>query len=374
MHVRTDPFFETFSALPDPRKDINKKHLMFDMLFITLCAVISGVKSWEQIEEFAIDREDWLRKYIELPHGIPSHDAIRYLFLFLDAKAFNKAFAEWVEKIRPTLDENHIAIDGKTSRRSGSKSSSLKPLHSVSAWATDVSLVLGQVHVNEKSNEITAIPELLEMLELNGCLVSIDAMGCQKDIAAKIIDKEGDYVLALKANQKNLHEEVKDFFDDAIENNFRDTKIYKFQETEKDHGRLETRQYYVTSDIADLFEVKNWSGIKSIAMVLATRKINGQTSQEKRYYISSISEGYGRIQRGIRGHWGIENSLHWVLDVCFDEDQCRKRIKNSAAKISTVRKIAVNMLKTEISYKASIVGKILKAGRNTAYLEKVLGI
>jgi len=264
MHVRTDPFFETFSALPDPRKDINKKHLMFDMLFITLCAVISGVKSWEQIEEFAIDREDWLRKYIELPHGIPSHDAIRYLFLFLDAKAFNKAFAEWVEKIRPTLDENHIAIDGKTSRRSGSKSSSLKPLHSVSAWATDVSLVLGQVHVNEKSNEITAIPELLEMLELNGCLVSIDAMGCQKDIAAKIIDKEGDYVLALKANQKNLHEEVKDFFDDAIENNFRDTKIYKFQETEKDHGRLETRQYYVTSDIADLFEVKNWSESKAL--------------------------------------------------------------------------------------------------------------
>lgn len=371
--MSTEPFFETFSALPDPRKEVNRKHLMIDMLFITLCAVISGVKSWEQIEDFAIDREDWLRKYLELPNGIPSHDAIRYLFLFLDAKAFNKAFADWVEKIRPSLVENHIAIDGKTSRRSGSKKTSLKPLHSVSAWATDMSLVLGQVHVSEKSNEITAIPELLDMLELKGCLVTIDAMGCQKDIAEKIIEKGGDYILALKANQKNLHEEIKDYFDDAIENDFRDTKFHLFQSTEKDHGRLESRQYYVTSEIEDLFEVKNWPGIKCIAMVLSQRKVDGEISREKRYYISSCKDGYERIQRGIRGHWSIENSLHWLLDVCFDEDQCRKRIRNSAANISTVRKIAVNMMKSETSYKASIVGKMLKAGRNTNYLEKVLG-
>ncbi len=372
--MSTEPFFETFSAIPDPRKEVNKKHLMIDMLFITLCAVISGVKSWEQIEEFAVDREDWLRKYLELPNGIPSHDAIRYLFLFLDEKAFNKAFADWVEKIRPNLGDHHIAIDGKTSRRSGSKKTALKPLHSVSAWSTEMSLVLGQVHVKEKSNEITAIPELLDMLELQGCLVTIDAMGCQKDIAEKIIEKGGDYVLALKANQKNLHEEIKDYFDDAIENDFRDTKVYQFQTTEKDHGRLESRQYYVTNDIDDLFEVKSWPGIKSIAMVLAQRKIDGEISQEKRYYICSCKDGYERIQRGIREHWSIENSLHWVLDVCFDEDQCRKRIKNSAANISTVRKIAVNMMKSETSYKASIVGKMLKAGRNTNYLEKVLAV
>lgn len=369
----SEPFFETFSALPDPRKDINKRHLMIDMLFITLCAVISGVKSWDQIEEFAIDREEWLRKYLELPFGIPSHDAIRYLFLFLDGKAFNKAFADWVEKIRPNLGENHIAIDGKTSRRSGSKNSSLKALHSVSAWATNLSLVLGQVHVNEKSNEITAIPELLDMLELKGCLVTIDAMGCQKDIAEKIIEKGGDYVLALKANQKNLHEEIKDYFDDAIENDFRDIKFHSFQNTEMDHGRLETRQYFVTSEIDDLFEIKNWPSIKCIAMVIAQRKVNGETSQEKRYYISSCKNRFDRIQRGIREHWSIENSLHWVLDMCFDEDQCRKRIKNSAANISTIRKIAINMLKSEKSYKASIIGKMLKAGRNTSYLEKALG-
>lgn len=373
--INQGPFFESFSSLPDPRKDINKKHLMIDMLFITLCAVISGVRSWEDIEEFAIDREEWLRKYISLPYGIPSHDAIRYLFMFLDEKAFNKAFSEWVSTISPLIEGSHIAIDGKTNRRSGNKDKTLKPLHTVTAWATDTSLALGHIHVEEKTNEITAIPDLLDIIEVKGCLVTIDAMGCQRAITDKISEeKKGDYVIALKGNQKYLFEEVTEYFDDALENNFKDFDYVCFKETEKDHGRIESRSYYITSDIDDLFEVKDWKTIKTIAMVVAKRKIKGNVSEEKRYYISSCKNEPEKVKNAIRKHWKIENSLHWSLDISFNEDQCRKRVKNSAKNISTVRKMALTMLKTEETFKASINAKMLKACRKTEYLEKVLNI
>lgn len=372
----TEPesFFDCFSSLPDPRKDINKKHLMIDIIFITVCAVISGVTSWEQIEDFAIDREEWLRKYISLPNGIPSHDTIRYLFLFLNENAFNKAFAEWVKMIKPKLEDMHIAIDGKTNRRSGNKNKTLKPLHNVTAFATGMSLALGQVHVDEKSNEITAIPELLDMLEIKGCFITIDAMGCQKDIAQKIDKDGGTYILAVKGNQKNLHEEISDYFEDALATNFKDINFKRIKTVENDHGRLEDREYYITSDIEDLFETKKWSGLSTIAMVVAKRKIDGKTTIEKRFYISNCKKDNEKIAKYIRGHWGIENSFHWVLDMDFNEDQCRKRMKNSAKNIATVRKIALNMLKNEKTYKASIKSKILKAARNTDYLENVLGI
>lgn len=372
--INQGPFFESFSILPDPRKDINKKHLMIDMLFITLCAVISGVRSWEDIEEFAIDREDWLRKYISLPNGIPSHDSIRYLFMFLDEKAFNKAFSDWISTISPLLEGSHIAIDGKTNRRSGNKNKSLKPLHTVTAWATGTSLALGQIHVEEKTNEITAIPDLLDIIEVKGCLVTIDAMGCQRAITDKIADKKGDYVIALKANQKHLHEEVTEYFDDAMKNKFKDFDHVYFCETEKDHGRIESRSYYITNDIKDLFEVKDWKTIKSLAMVIAKRKEGGKVSVEKRFYISSCDKELERVKDAIRDHWKIENSLHWTLDVSFNEDQCRKRAKNSAKNISTIRKISLTMLKSEDTYKASINAKMLKACRKTEYLEKVLNI
>ena len=347
---------------------------MIDMLFITLCAVISGVRSWEDIEEFAIDREEWLRKYISLPNGIPSHDAIRYLFMFLDEKAFNKAFSDWISTISPLLEGSHIAIDGKTNRRSGNKDKSLKPLHTVTAWATGTSLALGQIHVEEKSNEITAIPDLLDIIEVKGCLVTIDAMGCQRAITDKIVDeKKGDYVIALKGNQKYLHEEVIEYFDDALKNNFKDFDYVCYKETEKDHGRIERRSYYITSDIEDLYEVKDWKTIKTIVLVIAERKIKGIISVEKRYYISSCKNEPEKIKDAIRNHWKIENSLHWTLDISFNEDQCRKRVKNSAKNISTIRKMALSMLKTEESFKGSINAKMLKACRKTEYLEKVLG-
>lgn len=374
MENRSGAFFETFGSISDPRKDINKKHLLIDMLFITLCAVLTGAKSWEAVEDYAIDREDWLRKYIELPNGIPSHDAIRYLFLFLNPKDFNNALIKWVESITPVLKEHHIAIDGKTSRRSGSKKHNLKPLHTVSAWSTNVSLVLGQVHVKEKSNEITAIPELIDLLDVSGCLITIDAMGCQKKIAEKIITNKGNYLIAVKKNQKFLYEEIKDFFDDAIATKFNDMKYEYCQDIEKDHGRIEHRSYYLSNDIQDLCEAKKWSGLKSILMVVSKRKIDNKESKEMRYYICSCDGDINKIKTAARSHWGIENSLHWVLDMSFDEDQCRKRMKNSAKNISTIRKLALNILKSETSFKASMVRKMSKASRNKAYLETLLQI
>lgn len=372
MENRSGAFFETFCSIPDPRKDINKKHLLIDMLFITLCAIITGAKSWEAVEDYALDREDWLRQYLELPNGIPSHDAIRYVFLFLNPKDFNKALVKWVERIMPVLQEKHIAIDGKTSRRSGNQTGKLKPLHTVSAWSTNVSLVLGQVHVKEKSNEITAIPDLIDLLDINGCLITIDAMGCQKNIANKIITNKGDYLIAVKKNQKHLYEEVKDFFDDAIATKFKNMKYEYCQDVEKDHGRIETRSYYLSNDIQALFEVKQWKGLKSILMVVAKRKIGNKESKEKRYYICSCKDDINKIKTATRNHWGIENSLHWVLDMSFDEDQCRKRVRNSAKNISTIRKIALNILKADNSFKASMVRKMAKASRNSKYLAKLL--
>jgi len=372
MENRSGAFFETFGSISDPRKDINKKHLLIDMLFITLCAVITGMKSWEAVEDYAIDREDWLRQYIELPNGIPSHDAIRYLFLYLNPNEFNQALIKWVEAITPVLQEKHIAIDGKTSRRSGSKTRKLKPLHTVSAWSSSVSLVLGHVHVKEKSNEITAIPDLIDLLDVSGCLITIDAMGCQKKIAEKIISNSGNYLIAVKKNQKFLYEEIKDFFDDAIETKFNDMKYEHCQDIEKDHGRIEKRSYYLSNDIHDLFEAKKWIGLKSLLMLVSKRKIGKKESKEKRYYICSCEDDINKIKTATRNHWGVENSLHWVLDMSFDEDQCRKRMKNSAKNISTIRKIALNILKSETSFKASMMRKMSKASRNPAYLEKLL--
>lgn len=374
MPMQSGPFFETFSCLPDPRSDVNKKHLMIDMLFIALCGVLCGLRRWEEVADFAKARKEWFKKYLELPNGIPSHDSIRYLFLYIDQNAFNKTFSDWTSKIAGSLKNCHVAIDGKASRRSASPAKGIKALHTVSAWASSNSLALGQVHVREKSNEITAIPELLELLELNGCLITIDAMGCQKDIAEKIKQVGGEYILAVKANQKYLHAEIEGYFTEAEKVNFKEVKGSHKKTIDKEHGRIETRDYYVINDLETLFEVKKWPHTKSIAIVVAERRIAGQVQKEKRYYLSSLDGEIERTIAAIRGHWGIENSLHWTLDVCFNEDQCRKRSENAAANMTIIRKIAVNMLKTETSFKGSINRKFLRACLDQDYLAKVLGI
>lgn len=367
--MKTGLFLDHFSVIPDPRSTINRKHLLIDILFITVCAVICGAKGWDEIAEFGKCRHDWLKRFIELPNGIPSHDTFRGVFLFLDTKKFNESFGSWILDIAKKIPGEIISIDGKTSRRSSSKNT--KPLHLVSAWANKNALVLSQVKVDEKSNEITAIPEILSVLDINGCIVTIDAMGCQKEIAEKIIDGGGDYILALKGNQGNFHEQVKDYMDISVKTGFEDIPHEKTVLIEKDHGRIETREYYLVNELDWLENKKEWKGLNSIGVVVSTRKFQSKTTTETRLYISSLKSDVKKLAEGIRNHWGVE-SMHWSLDVSFQEDQCRKRVEKSAANFAIIRHIALNLLKKEQTYKGSIIRKQFKAALTEEYLEKVL--
>jgi predicted transposase YbfD/YdcC len=367
--MKTGSFLEHFSVVPDPRSTTNRKHLLIDILFITLCAVICGAKGWEEIAEFGGCRKDWLKQFISLPNGIPSHDTFRDVFLFLDTEKFNESFGLWILDIAKKIPGEIISIDGKTSRRSHSKNT--KPLHLVSAWANKNSLILGQMKVSEKSNEITAIPEILKALDIHGCIVTIDAMGCQKDIAEKIIENGGDYILALKGNQGNFHEQVKDFMDISVETNFEDVLHEKTVTIEKDHGRIETREYYLINELDWLENREDWVGLNSVGVVVSQRKTQDKTTTEARLYISSLKSDVKRFAEGVRSHWGVE-SMHWTLDVSFQEDQCRKRMEKSAANFAIVRHFALNLLKKESTYKAGIVRKQFKSALTEEYLEKVL--
>lgn len=367
--MKTGSFLAHFSVIPDPRSTINRKHLLIDILFITVCAVICGAKGWEEIAEFGKCRQDWLQRFIDLPNGVPSHDTFRDVFLFLDTGKFNESFGNWVSDIVTKIPGEIISIDGKTSRRSSSKNT--KPLHLVSAWANKNSLVLSQLKVDEKSNEITAIPEILSVLDIHGCIVTIDAMGCQKDIAEKIIAGGGDYILALKGNQGNFHEQVKDFMSISVETGFEDVPHEKTVTIEKDHGRIETREYYLVNKLDWLENRQNWHGLNSLGVVVSKRTIQDKTTTETRLYISSLKSDVKRFAEGVRSHWGVE-SMHWSLDISFQEDQCRKRTEKSAANFAIIRHIALNLLKKEQSFKGSIVRKQFKAALTEEYLEKVL--
>ena len=368
--MQTGSFIEHFSDIEDPRSHINQKHLFIDILFITICAGICGAKGWNDVEEFGKSRKKWLKKFLELPHGIPSHDTFRTVFLFLDTKKFMECFGNWVSCIVKKVEGEIISIDGKTSKRSYSENK--KPLHMVSAWANKNSLVLTQVKVDEKSNEITAIPKILRSLEIKGCLITIDAMGCQKEIAKQIKNQGGDYILSLKGNHSKLHEEVKEYIDTCIETNFDEVPHEKHKTNEKDHGRIETRQYYLISDLNWLENKKCWMGLNSIGVVVSKRKIGDKTSEERRLYITSLESNVKKFAQGVRGHWGVENNLHWQLDITFNDDQCRKRAEKSAENCAVVRHIVLNMLKKETSYKGSISRKQFKAALDANYLEKVL--
>ncbi|GAB1355829.1 ISAs1-like element ISEc1 family transposase [Erysipelotrichia bacterium] len=304
-----------------------------------------------------------------MPNGVPSHDTFRDVFLFLDTGKFNESFGNWVSDIATKIPDEIISIDGKTSRRSSSKNT--KPLHLVSAWANKNSLVLSQLKVDEKSNEITAIPEILSVLDIYGCIVTIDAMGCQKDIAEKIIAGGGDYILALKGNQGNLHAQVKDFMNMSVETGFEDVPHEKTVTIEKDHGRIETREYFLVNELDWLENRQDWHGLNSVGVVVSRRTIQDKTTSETRLYISSLKSDVKRFAEGVRSHWGVE-SMHWSLDISFQEDQCRKRTEKSAANFAIIRHIALNLLKKEQSFKGSIVRKQFKAALTEEYLEKVL--
>lgn len=359
-----------FGSVEDPRSHINQLHNLVDIFLIGIISVICGAETWKQMVDFAYSKEEFLKKFLKLENGIPSDDTINRVFSAIDSNQFEKCFMEWVNSISEITKGQVIAIDGKT--LCGAKSKGVKsPVHMVSAWANENNLVLGQVRVNDKSNEITAIPKLLDKLMIQGNIITIDAMGTQTDIVEKIIKNEADYILAVKENQKQLLEEIKDEFKFAKEIQI-DTNI------DIGHGRIETRKCSVISNFLFIENKdKKWKNLNQVIKIESIREFkNSDKPIEKatRYYISSLENNANEYQKNIRSHWGVENKLHWTLDVGFSEDASRKRNKNAAQNYSVLLKIALNLLKNEKTEKQGIAGKRLKAGWNEEYLLKVLSV
>ena len=358
-----------FGQIQDHRSHINKLHNLIDILLVGVIAVICGAETWQQMVGFAKSKEDFLKTFLELPSGIPSKDTISRAFSSIDSNQFESCFIDWVNSIADLSKGQIIAIDGKTIR--GAKSHANKsPIHMVSAWACENNLVLGQVRTAEKSNEITAIPELLDILNISGNTITIDAMGTQKEIAKKIIHQDGDYILAVKANQPQLLEDIKDEF-----------KFYKPLELETaydlGHGRIETRTCSVITDFQFIAPINEWKNLNAIIKIESIREFknsNKATEKATRYYISSLQNNANQFQSKIRSHWAVENKLHWTLDVAFSEDASRKRAGNAAQNYSILLKIALNLLKNEHSKKLSIKSKRLEAGWNEDYLLKILNL
>ena len=361
-----------FAELTDPRAD-NKRHLLLDMIIVAICGAICGAEGWEDVALFGRSKQAWFKRFLPLPHGIPSDDTFRRVFAVLDAQQFQDCFIDWVQAITQVIEGQIIPIDGKQLRRSHDNSLGKKAIHMVSAWAAENRVVLGQRKVDEKSNEISAIPELLDVLAVNGCIVTIDAMGCQTDIAAKIVEQQADYVLALKENQKNLYEAVLGLFAHPEEMAWVDIDYHKT--VDKGHGRLEIRECWSTSDADYLHYIgtlSDWPGLKSLAMVRAERRIGHNNSIKYRLFISSLPSDAQRILHAVRTHWDIENKVHWVLDVVFREDDCRIRKGNGPQNFAVLRHIALNLLRQETSANLSVRAKRLRAGWDHDYLLDIL--
>lgn len=372
MTQASSSFLAHFGTLRDPRLDRKKRHSLMDIIAVTICAVLAGADAWTQVELFGKSKEAWLRTFLKLPHGIPSHDTFGRFFSLLDPVAFRQCFIAWVRAVHETL-QGVVALDGKTVRRSHDQRKGKQAIHVVSAWATESGLALGQTKVDDKSNEITALPELLQLLELHGCLVTIDAMGCQRDIAQTIVEAGADYLLAVKGNQDTLCEDVRQEFQAAHADGFAHMNCQYLETVDKGHGRFEVRQYWYTHDIQGLGTLERWPRLAGMAMCRATRTAQGKTSIEDRYFItSSTRHDVKAMAAGIRGHWRIENSLHWVLDVAFHEDQSRIRTGYAAENLATIRRLALNVIKANTSKKGGVKARRLQAAWDNDYLRELL--
>ena len=337
-------FLESFEELDDPRQRGKVLYPLDEVLLLVLLGVIAGCESWVEIARYGEKKLGLLRRFRPFKDETPSHDQLGDIFAVLDAEQFQKCFVAWVASLTG-LGPEIIAIDGKTLRRSYQEGGAKAPIHMVSAWSAKQNLVLGQVKVADKSNEITAIPKLLDMLVIKGAVVTIDAMGCQREIAAKIIEKEADYVLALKGNQGTLRNDVEEFFTEQKANRYADCKPSRHETLEKSHGRIETRTVTVVGTIDWLKERHTWTSLTSIVMVESCREIAGKSEREARFYITSLKADAERLGMAIRGHWGIENGLHWVMDMVFRDDECRIRRDNAPANFATVKHMASNLLR-----------------------------
>jgi predicted transposase YbfD/YdcC len=361
-----------FRSLKDPRINRHKRHLLLDIIVIALCAVLCGAEDWQQIEAFGKRRLTWLRRFLKLPNGVPSHDTFERVFDRLEPAALQQRLQQWVAALAAKLDIGHIAIDGKALR--GSRRGKLGALHLVSAWASEYHLSLGQVATASKSNEITAIPELLELLELHGAVVTIDAMGCQKAIASKIIERGGDYILTVQENQPHLLEDIQKLMAGALDTAFRDLRHDEYSTEDKGHGRVEKRHYTILYDPEEIRSQEEWEKLCAVGMVLRERQVGAaEPTLETSYFIGSQEMSAASYGERLRGHWSIENNLHWQLDVSFGEDNNRVSKKNGAENLALIRKLALMMLKRHPS-KLSMVGKQWNCAISPEFLEEVLSV
>ncbi len=364
---------DAFALIPDPREQRKVFHNLVEILVMAVCAVLSGADCFTEIELWAEARKGWLKGFLKLEHGVPSHDTFGRVLSVLDPHALEESFRKWVGTVLPVFGENPlIAIDGKTLRRSGGKEKS--SVHLVSAFCTGVGVVLGQIRNKEKSNERTVLPQLIGSLQLKGATVSIDAIGTTPGIAERIQQKKADYVLTVKDNQKTLHEAISEFMETAHQRQWDGVNYATYETVEKDHGRIETRRYWITDHKYCLPKHERWPGLKTFGVVEATREVDGKVSRETRAYISSLPMDAHRFARSVRGHWEVENRLHWCLDVAFGEDQARARVKNAAQNLAVIRRIALNLLRQDKKTKVGLKGKRFLAGISDDYLPNLLGV
>jgi predicted transposase YbfD/YdcC len=365
------PIAAVFRDLPDPRRSQSCRHDFLDILVIGICAAVAGQFAWTDIEDYGDIHKGWFQSFLRLPHGIPSHDTFRYVFTRLDPEAFQQGFAAWVAALGSGSPPGHIAIDGKSLRGSRNSADGKAALHLVSAWASHERLTLGQVATEDKSNEITAIPRLLQLLSLRGALVTIDAMGCQKEVATQIRERGGHYLLALKDNHPKLLADVREAVEGHVERAARDGGGWLVTEGQG-HGRHERRSYTLARDLSAVEDRQSWADLEAVVVVLSERTVSGVTSTEVRYYLTSFPGGLAELAEAIRGHWGIENQCHWILDVTFGEDKSRQRARNGAQNVAWLRRMALSLLANEPTPGMTIKRKSRRALCNHDFLLQVL--